>query len=84
MIKEDLKKRLNIWCDKRSTEFSVIYYKELKNGNIVVKRHDGNGLPGVLHMFKNNNELESFLDESDELEEVLCDLDEEINRRMSL
>lgn len=81
MISEKLKRRLDIWCDRSGTRFSRVYFKEYKDG-IVVKRYDGNGLPFIIHSFKNDDELSSFLNESDELKKILDEYNEELEKKI--
>ena len=70
MFDENLKVRLQEWCNSCSTRFSRIYFFE-ENNKIVVKRNDGQGISDVLHCFRNNKAIKEFLDEVDETATIL-------------
>lgn len=72
MFDENLKARLREWCDSRSTMFSRIYFFE-ENNKIVVKRNDGQGIPGVLYCFRSNKAIKEFLDEADKTARILSE-----------
>lgn len=72
MIDEELKTRLDNWCDRASTTYSIISYT-IVGSTTTIKRNDGNCVPATLHCFKTSYELKEFLDKSDKLIEKLND-----------
>lgn len=83
MVDENLKARLNDWCNKVSTTYSKVSCSV--NGNtVVIKRYDGSGVPATLHSFNANSDLEKFLNESDKLSTELQEVHEKFERENGL
>ena len=83
MVDENLKARLNDWCNKVSTTYSKVSYI-INSNTVVIKRYDGSGVPGTLHSFNTNSDLEKFLNESDKLSTELSDFHKKFERENGL
>lgn len=79
-MKKELMIRLEKWCDDNDNQLVRYSIKDNVN-SVVVYRHTGFS-KDLIQIFKSNNELEKFLDESDERKKELNRYNEEIRKLM--
>ena len=79
-MKKELMIRLEKWCDDNDNQLVRYSIKDNVN-SVVVYRYTGFS-KDLIQIFKSNNELENFLEESDELEKEINRYNENISRVM--
>lgn len=79
-MKKELMIRLEKWCDDNDNQLVRYSIKDNVN-SVVVYRHTGFS-KDLIQIFKSNNELENFLEESNELEKEINRYNENISRVM--
>ena len=78
-MKKELMIRLEKWCDNNSSKVVRYYIKDTVT-SVDLYRHAAT--KDLIQVFKSNNELENFLDESEELEKEINRYNENISRVM--
>lgn len=83
MINKNLETKLNVWCNKVSTAYVNIFYI-INDDSVVIKRHNGCGVPEILHSFNSSIDLEKFLNKSEKLSTELRKLHDKFERENGL
>lgn len=83
MINKNLETKLNVWCNKVSTAYVNIFYI-INDDSVVIKRHNGCGVPEILYFFNSCTDLEKFLNNSERLSTELRKLHDEFEKESGL
>ena len=79
----EMVENLNNWCESRCTKYSKIY-TEITENAVKVKRNNGNGRPSTLNRFMNNSQIENFLNEEKENNDILEDYNKKVDEMMGI